>query len=116
MEAVMNDTIVTVRFTDLAEARRALRMLKLLGSEGQLRVRAAALVERSARSGIGRPAGAADGDGVLPSRAEVVGRLVAKIEDPDPDVLDSALDALGGTATRQGAEEFSGELGAAGRR
>ena len=34
----MNDTIVTVRFTDLGAARRALRMLKLLDSEGQLRV------------------------------------------------------------------------------
>ncbi len=111
----MNHTIVTVRFTDLAEARRALRMLKLLDSEGQLRVRAAALVERSAR-GIGRPAGAEDGEGVLPPRAGVVGRLVAEIEDPDPEVLDSALDTLGGTATRQGAEEFYEELGAAGRR
>jgi hypothetical protein len=50
MEAVMDDTIVTVRFTDLGQARRALRMLKLLSSEGQLRVRAAAaLVERSAQ-------------------------------------------------------------------
>jgi hypothetical protein len=47
MEAVMDDTIVTVRFTDLGQA---LRMLKLLSSEGQLRVRAAAaLVERSAQ-------------------------------------------------------------------
>jgi hypothetical protein len=79
-------------------------------------VRAAALVERSAGGGIGRPAGAEDGEGALPPRAGVVGRLVAKIEDPDPAVLDSALDTLGGTATRQGAEEFSGELGAAGRR
>ena len=81
----MNHTIVTVRFTDLAEARRALRMLKLLDSEGQLRVRAAALVERSAR-GIGRPAGAEDGEGALPPRAGVVCRLVAEIEDPDPEV------------------------------
>jgi len=49
----MNDTIVTVRFTDLGAARRALRMLKLLGSEGQLRVRAAALVERPAPGRVG---------------------------------------------------------------
>jgi len=57
----MNDTIVTVRFTDLGAARRALRILKLLDSEGQLRVRAAALVERSAQGRICCPSGA-EGD------------------------------------------------------
>jgi hypothetical protein len=166
MEAVMHDTIVTVRFTDLAGARRALRMLKLLGSEGQLRVRAAALVERSAQGRICCPSGAEDDDGVFRPQAVVVGIVVdglsgpmggvfarptegfrrhsapwthagerevaleeisrnlepevtlviAEIEDPDPDVLDSALDALGGMATRQDAEAFYAELGAAGRR
>jgi hypothetical protein len=166
MEAVMNHTVVTVRFTDLEAARRALRMLKLLGSEGQLRVRAAALVERSAQGGIGRTSGAEDDEGVFLPQGEVVGVLVdglsgplggmvaratdgfrrlgapwahtgerevaleggqsesrarvtlviAEIEDPDPDVLDSALDAVGGTATRQDAEAFYAELGAAGRR
>ncbi len=162
----MNDTIVTVRFTDLAAARRALRMLKLLDSEGQLRVRAAALVERSAQGRIGCTSGAEDDEGVFLPQGGVVGMLVdalsgpvggvfarptegfrahgapwsraaeralaleeisrdlepgvalviAEIEDPDPDVLDSALDALGGTATRHGAEEYYEELGVAGRR
>jgi len=101
MGATMNDTIVTVRFTDLAGARRALRMLRLLSSEGQLRVRAAALVERSAQ-------------GAAVARGATL--VVAEIEDPDPDVLASALDALGGTATREPAEALCAELGAAGRR
>jgi hypothetical protein len=87
----MDDTIVTVRFTDVGEARRGLRMLKLLGSEGQLRVRAAALVHERARA------------------PEEVGRelepgvtlVIAEVEDPDPDVLDSALRAVGGSSSRR---------------
>ena len=161
----MDDTIVTVRFTELGEARRALRMLKLLDSEGQLRVRAAALVERPGH-GSGPPARAADEATVFLPQGGVVGMLVdglsgplgaefarptdgfrrhgkpsphadeqelavdemgrnlepgvtlviAEIEDPDADALDAALDALGGTATRRGADAFYAELGAAGRR
>jgi hypothetical protein len=150
MEAVMNDTIVTVRFAEVGAARRALRMLELLDSEGQLRVRAATLVERS---GDGRSAGP---DGGFAPQGGVVGALVdalsgpvgdtfarptegfrahgapwahaddraaaleeisrdlepavalviAEIEDPDPEVLDSALDALGGSASGRPAEAF----------
>jgi len=159
----MNDTIVTVRFTDLGAARRALRMLKLLDSEGQLRVRAAALVERPAPGRVGSPSGAEDDAYVFLPGGGVVGTLVdalsgpvggvfarptegfrahgapwsrageralaleeisrdlepgvalviAEVEDPDPDALDSALDALGGTAARRDATAFSTELRAA---
>ena len=111
----MNDTIVTVRFTDLGVARRALRMLKLLASEGQVRVRAAALVERSAHGSNGCPSGAED-DEITRNREPGVSLVIARIEDPDPDVLDSALDALGGAATRHDADAFYAELGAARRR
>jgi hypothetical protein len=111
----MHDTIVTVRFTDLGAARRALRMLKLLGSEGQLRVRAAALVEQSAHGSNGCPSGA-EGDGIIRNREPGVSLVIAEIEDPDPDVLDSAFDALGGAATRHDADAFYAELGAARRR
>jgi len=109
----MDDTIVTVRFTDRGEARRALRMLKLLGSEGQLRVRAAALVERSASGPIGCPSGAEEE--ITRNREPGVSLVIAEIEGPDPDVLTAALAALGGTAARQDAEAFCAELGAAGR-
>jgi len=121
----MNDTIVTVRFTDLGAARRALRMLKLLDSEGQLRVRAAALVERPAPGRVGSPLGAEDDESAfLPGGGvalEEISRdlepgvalVIAEVEDPDPDALDSALDALGGTAARRDAAAFYTELRAA---
>jgi hypothetical protein len=153
MEAVMNDTIVTVRFAEVGAARRALRMLRLLDSEGQLRVRAAALVERSGDGRIAGPyGGLAPQGGVVgalvdtlsgtfarptegfrahgapwahaddrAAAVEAISRdlepgvtlVIAEIEDPDPDVLDSALDALGGTASRRPAEAFYADLQAA---
>ena len=72
----MNDTIVTVRFTDIGAARRALRMLKLLDSEGQLRVRAGALVERPALGRVGSPSGAEDDESAFLPGGGVVGTLV----------------------------------------
>jgi len=93
----MGDTIVTVRFTDVGHARRALRMLKLVGSEGQLRVRAAALAFEE----IGRD--------LEPG----ITLVIAEVEDPDPDVLDSALDALGGCAATRAAAAYSADLRAA---
>jgi hypothetical protein len=156
----MGDTIVTMRFTDVGHARRALRMLKLMGSEGQLRVRAAALVGRSEDGRIG---GYDEGEGGFTPPGGAVGTLVdalsgpvggvfarptenfrahgapwspahervlaleeisrdlergvtlviAEVEDPDPDVLDSALDALGGRAGKRRAEAFAADLQAA---
>jgi hypothetical protein len=93
----MGDTVVTVRFTDIGQARRALRMLKLMGSEGQLRVRAATLAFEE----IGRD--------LEPG----ITLVIAEVEDPDPDVLDSALDALGGYAATRAAAAYSADLRAA---
>ena len=39
--------------------------------------------------------------------------MIAEVEDPDPDVLDRALHALGGAAARRDAAAFSTELRAA---
>jgi hypothetical protein len=75
----MDDTIVTLRFTDSGEARRALRMLRLVDSEGQLRVRAAALVERSAH---GAMTGPDDAEGAFPPQGGVVGTLVDALSGP----------------------------------
>ena len=56
-------------------------MLKLLDSEGQLRVRAAALVERPAPGRVGSPAGAEDGErAFLPGAG--VGTLVDVLSGP----------------------------------
>jgi hypothetical protein len=56
----MDDTILTLRFTDVGRARAALDQLERRDRDGQLRVRAAALVERSREGGIGVPHGAGD--------------------------------------------------------
>ena len=42
-----------------------------------------------------------------------VALVIAEVEDPDPDALDSALDALGGTPARRDAATFYTALRAA---
>lgn len=59
----MEDTIVTLRYTDLGRARRALHELERLDREGRLHVRGATLVQRSGQGGIDAPAAARDGEG-----------------------------------------------------
>lgn len=90
----MDDTIVTVRFTDAGQARGTLHELKRLDRDGQLRVRGAALVERSGQGRIGMPPGTADADGLFMPQGGLVG-------------------ALGGTATRRPAAEVAAEVRAA---
>jgi hypothetical protein len=159
----MDDQIVSVRFTNLGDARRALHELKRLDRDGTLRVRGAALMERSG-GGIGVPEGAQDPEGDVVQQGGIVGLLaesfangpagtlygqptevfhghggpsphegerelaleeisrglepgvtlvIAEIADPDPSVLDSTLDALGGTATRRDAHDVYAEVQAA---
>jgi hypothetical protein len=161
----MEDTIVIARFTDLGEARRALHRLKQLDRDGRLRVREAALVQRSGQGDVDVPAPAQDADGFYMPPGGIVGMLVetlsgpvgvlsqrpaegfrghggrsvldgqrelaledisrnlepgvtlvlAEIADPDPHVLDSALDALGGTVTKRAAQDVYNEIQAANR-
>lgn len=158
----MEDTIVVLRFTELAEARQALHELKQLDRDGRLRVREAALMERSGegRAAVANPA---DDDGYFMPLGGTAGMLVealggplgilfsppdegfrghggnsrhdgerdlllesisrdlepgvtivvAEIADPDPAVLDAALERLGGTATRRAAEDVYAEVHAA---
>ena len=77
----MEDTIVTLRFTDLGRARRALHELERLDRERRLHVRGATLVQRSGRDGIDTPPAARDDEGHYLPRGGSVGML---------------LDALGG--------------------
>jgi hypothetical protein len=161
----MEDTIVIARFTDLGDARRALHRLKQLDRDGQLRVREAALVQRSGQGDVDVPASAQDADGFYMPPGGIVGMLVdtlrgpigalarrpaeafrghgapsvhegerelaledisrnlepgvtlvlAEIADPDPHVLNSALDALGGTVTKRAAQDVYNEIQAANR-
>jgi hypothetical protein len=159
----MEDTIVTLRFTDLGLARRALHELERLDHERRLHVRGATLVQRSGQGGIDTPRAARDDEGhylppggsvsmaldvlggplgVLfarpnegyqrrpgPSRHEEerelaleeisrnlepgVTLVIAEIKDPDPEVLESTLAALGGTVTRRPARDIYAEVRAA---
>jgi hypothetical protein len=59
----MEDTVVTLRFTDLGRARRALHELERLDRERRLRVRGATLVQRSGQGGIDAPQAARDDEG-----------------------------------------------------
>jgi hypothetical protein len=61
--ADMEDTIVTLRFTDLGDARRALHELERLDRDRRLNVRGATLVQRSGESGIDPPPAARDAAG-----------------------------------------------------
>jgi hypothetical protein len=159
----MEDTIVTLRFTDLDRARRALHELERVDRDRRLRVRGAALIQRSGQGGIDSPGAARDDDGhYLPPGGSVsmllellggpegtlfgrpsegfrghggptphegerelaleeisrslepgVTLVIAEIADPDPDVLDSVLAALGGNVTRRPARDVYAEIGAA---
>lgn len=67
-----------LRFTDLGQARHALRELKRLDRERQLRVSVAALVERPG----GTPTGSGDAEGFYVPRTGIVGILVDAISGP----------------------------------
>jgi hypothetical protein len=159
----MEDTVVTLRFTNLGRARRALHELERLDRERRLHVRGAALVQRSGQGGIDAPPAARDDEGhylppggsvgmvldvlggplgVLsarptegyqrhpgPSRHEQERELaleeisrslepgftlvIAEVADPDPEVLESTLDALGGAVTLRAARDVYAEVRAA---
>lgn len=159
----MEDTIVTLRFTDLGRARRALHELERLDHERRLHVRGATLVQRSGQGGNDVPPAARDDDGhYLPPAGSVsmvldvlggplgvlfgpptegfhghpgsprheeerelaleeirrnlepgVTLVIAEIADPDPEVLESTLAALGGTVARRAARDVYAEVRAA---
>jgi hypothetical protein len=77
----MDDTIVVLRYTDLALARQALHELKQLDRQGRLQVRAAALMQRSGegRTAVPNPA---DEDGYFMPLGGTVGMLVEALEGP----------------------------------
>ena len=160
----MDDQIVTARFTDVGEARRALHELERLDADGHLRVRDAALMERSGEGRVGMPDASQDPDGHFMPHGGIVGLLaesfasgpagtlygepteafhghagpsphgdepelvleeisrslepgvtlvIAEIADPDPEVLDSTLATLGGSAARRDAHDVYAEIRAA---
>jgi hypothetical protein len=78
----MDDTIVAVRFAELGDARRAMRKLKQLDNDGRLRVREAALLERSGQGRIGVPGEGQDEEGFFMPPGGIVGMLVQALAGP----------------------------------
>jgi hypothetical protein len=79
----MQDTIVTLRFTDLGRARRALHELEHADRDRRLRVRGAALIQRSGQGGIDEPAAARDDDGHYLPPGGSVGMLLEVLGGPE---------------------------------
>jgi hypothetical protein len=78
----MDDTIVAVRFAEPGEARRAMRELKRLDSDGRLRVREAALLERSGQGRIGVPREGQDEEGFFMPPGGIVSMMVEALGSP----------------------------------
>jgi hypothetical protein len=78
----MDDTIVAVRFEEPGEARRAMRELKQLDRDGRLRVREAALLERSGQGRIGVPGEGQDEEGFFMPPGGIVSMLVEAFSSP----------------------------------
>ena len=78
----MDDTIVAVRFAASGDARRAMQELKQLDRDGRLRVREAALLERSGQGRIGVPGEGQDADGFFMPPGGIVGMLVEAFAGP----------------------------------
>ena len=78
----MDDTIVAVRFAEPGEARRAMHELRQLDRDGRLRVREAALLERSGEGRIGVPGEGQDEEGFFMPPGGTVGMLVEALAGP----------------------------------
>jgi hypothetical protein len=78
----MDDTIVAVRFAETGEARRAMQKLKQLDRDGRLRVREAALLERSGQGRIGVPMEGQDEEGFFMPPGGIVSMLVEALSSP----------------------------------
>jgi hypothetical protein len=81
-----DDTVITARFTDAGRARRALHELQRLDDDGRLRVRAAALLERSGQDRITLSEGANEEGAFMPP-AGIVGILVDALTGPPSAVV-----------------------------
>jgi uncharacterized membrane protein len=78
----MQDTIVVIRFRDLANARHALVQLKQLDEDRRLDVRGAALVQRSPEGGIDVPVSNRDDEGFYMPPGGVIGMMFGALKGP----------------------------------
>jgi hypothetical protein len=78
----MEDTIVSLRFTDVDRALRALYELRQLDRDRRLQVRGAVLVQRSPQGAVGMPQPDPHGDGEYPPPGGIVGMLLDVLRGP----------------------------------
>ena len=106
----MDDTIVAVRFAEPGEARRAMHELRQLDRDGRLRVREAALLERSGEGRIGVPGEGQDEDGFFMPPGGIVGMLVQALAGPLGVVAERPAESFrghGGPSPHDGERELA---------
>jgi hypothetical protein len=96
-DAQMHDMVITARFTDAGRARRALHELQRLDDDGRLRVRAAALMERSGQDRISLTG---DDEGAFMPQAGVVGMLIDAVTGPPATVYARPSEGFYGGAAK----------------
>src|SRR5918995_1485205 len=97
----MDDTVVVLRFNDLAQARHALEELKRLYRERVLRVRAAALVRRPREGRTGGPGGTGEAEGFFVPDKGIVGMMVDALSGPTGAVFARPTESFRGHGDRR---------------
>ena len=106
----MEDTIVTLRFTDLDRARRALHELQRVDRDRRLRVRGATLIQRSGQGAIAAPAAARDDDGSYLPPGGSVSMLVELLGGPEGTLFGRPSEGFrghGGPTPHEGERELA---------
>jgi uncharacterized membrane protein len=98
----MDDNVVVVRFAEPSRAYEALSVLKRLGDAGDLDVRSAVLLERSADGGYSIPEGADNAAGFFMASGGLIGMLVGVLGGPLGVLLGGSLGALTGGSVEIG--------------
>jgi hypothetical protein len=106
----MEDTIVTLQFTDLGRARQALHALERADRDQRLRVRGATLIQRSGQGGIDEPAAARDDDGHYLPAGGSIGMLLELLAGPEGTVFGRPSEGFrghGGPTPHEGERELA---------
>jgi uncharacterized membrane protein len=98
----MVDNVVLVRFAERSKAYEALSVLKRLGDAGDLDVRSAVLLERSADGHYSIPEGADNAAGFFMASGGLIGMLVGVLGGPLGVLLGGSLGALTGGSVEIG--------------
>jgi uncharacterized membrane protein len=98
----MDDNVVVVRFAERSKAYEALSVLKRLGDAGELDVRSAVVLERSADGKYSIPEGADNEAGFFMASGGLIGMLVGVLAGPLGVLLGGSLGALTGGSVEVG--------------